>query len=349
MRFLSTIRTLFLILVSFKPKIFIMAHPTHPNLGDQAQLMCTESWLKDNFPKHHVFNIGTFTRTLCIYKPLGAVFYSFLFLCSYCILKLKVRKSDLFIGHSGYLMIDHHQGWKMFTDVIRFFPNNRVVIFPQTINFYTPFIRKYVSEVFNKSRNVVLMCRDEVSFKNAETLFPNIKIMLMPDIVTTLVGRKRFENDRNGVLFCLRNDLEAFYKEKDLNDLIIKFQGKPIKRIDTTLDVTDSYMRSHRNELIWSTIEDFSKFQVVITDRYHGTIFAVIAGTPVVVLNSTDHKLSSGVKWFPEEFSDMVFFANDLEEAYSISSELVSKKVDHHRIAPYFWDNYYKGLKDVLF
>ncbi|WP_082026255.1 polysaccharide pyruvyl transferase family protein [Prevotella pectinovora] len=43
-------------------------------------------------------------------------------------------------------------------------------------------------------------------------------------------------------------------------------------------------------------LQQFAKYQVVITDRYHGTIFSQIVNTPVIVISSTDHKLRSGVK-----------------------------------------------------
>ena len=104
------------------------------------------------------------------------------------------------------------------------------------------------------------------------------------------------------------------------------------------------------NKILSEIFEEYSKYEVVITDRYHGTIFSLIAATPVVVIGSTDHKLSSGVKWFPRNiFGDYITFANDLDEAYSKAIQMLqnSKKISHE-LPPYFKENYYDILKKRL-
>lgn len=342
------LRLLFSVVFCFRPKVFICGHPTHPNLGDQAQLMCTEKWLQENYPTHRIFRIGFLGSTLNFWSPVMGVYQAFLSLGKYLVLKFKVGQDDFFIGHSGYFMIDHHNGWKMFTDIIKYFPDRKIIIFPQTINFYTPYIRKIVSEKFSLSEHVTLMCRDEVSYKKAQDLFPKAKLLLMPDIVTTLIGSTQYSKDREGILFCLRNDIEAYYTDEQIQKLIERFENARVERTDTSLEVSDSYMKKNRDQLIWETIEKFSKFRLVITDRYHGTIFSAIAATPVVVINSADHKLSSGVKWFPEEFSDYVHFADDLESAYSIAGSILDKSGYDYTLTPYFEENYYRDLKSIL-
>ncbi|MFI5429468.1 polysaccharide pyruvyl transferase family protein [Aeromicrobium sp. UC242_57] len=70
---------------------------------------------------------------------------------------------------------------------------------------------------------------------------------------------------------------------------------------------------------------DFSNYQVTVTDRYHGVIFSLISGTPVVVLESTDHKLRSGVQWFPPQiFGNMIRFAGSVEEAVQAAEHFYS-------------------------
>ena len=91
----------------------------------------------------------------------------------------------------------------------------------------------------------------------------------------------------------------------------------------------------------------YSRFKLIITDRYHGTIFSLIAGTPVIVLKTSDHKLSSGVKWFPEEFKDYVTFAENLDEAYEKAAMMMNKQLTH-QLPPYFKENYYDKLKSLL-
>ena len=96
-----------------------------------------------------------------------------------------------------------------------------------------------------------------------------------------------------------------------------------------------------RTRLINQVLNKFSKYQVIITDRYHGTIFSQIANTPVVVLSSADHKLSSGVKWFPPKLFDRcVYFAPDLDKAYDLANMILEKRIEIKNNS-YFKDNFY--------
>ena len=93
-------------------------------------------------------------------------------------------------------------------------------------------------------------------------------------------------------------------------------------------------------------IEKFSTYRVVITDRYHGTIFSAIASTPVIVINSADHKLSSGVKWFPQEvFNDAVQYAENLDAAYEMAQKILVQEGRTYKNPPYFKKKYWDMLK----
>lgn len=48
----------------------------------------------------------------------------------------------------------------------------------------------------------------------AEEMFPDLPIRLYPDIVTTLIGQYKYENERNGILFCCRDDSEKYYDDE---------------------------------------------------------------------------------------------------------------------------------------
>lgn len=80
-----------------------------------------------------------------------------------------------------------------------------------------------------------------------------------------------------------------------------------------------------------------------MTDRYHGTIFSLVANTPVVVISSADHKLSSGVEWFPKEyFSDSIFYAKDLSEVTNLVNKIIDSPVAIQNPA-YFKNKYYSN------
>jgi len=337
------------ILFTFGPKVFVLSHPVHSNMGDQAQLYCLEKWLTENYPKYKIIRLGTLLPGFNIYPD--KELYLSLFCSTFTLLSLRLRveKRDLFIGHSGYFMIDHHSGWKMFASVLKFFPKNKMIIFPQTINFYAPVIKQTVSNIFSDKKNLLLMCRDEVSYKNAEKLFTNLKLLLYPDIVTSLVGTIQFTNERRGVLFCMRDDIEAFYSPSDIAILRGKLSHVPTELIDTTISESPLFVDRNRKMILEKMFQKFSSFKVVVTDRYHGTIFSMIASTPVVVISSSDHKLSSGVRWFPkEQFGDYITYAPNLEIAYDNVKELLDRNDLTYALPPYFKENYYDLLKGKI-
>lgn len=343
-------KRVFSILFSRRRKVYVMCHPTHPNLGDQAQLMCTDRWIASNYPGRMIVHLGYFKPTLNLVNGYRDLLTEFSYRITLAVLKATMRKDDLLLGHSGYFMVDHHNGWKMFVDMMRYFPRNKMVIFPQTVNFHTPFVKDFVSRCFRESRNVTLMCRDEVSYAMAEELFPTTRLLLYPDIVTSLIGTRRYAARREGILFCMRDDVEAHYSADDISRLMERFGTVRKEKVDTTLKgVTWEHMDKHREEIISAMIEKFSTYKVVVTDRYHGTIFSAIASTPVVVISSADHKLSSGVRWFPEDvFHDAVQYAASLDEAYEKAERLLAQEGREYYNPPYFKQRYWDVLKGRL-
>lgn len=348
----NEIRKLFQLLMVFlkgfftlKKKMFLFSIPTHPNLGDQAQLMCTEKWIRKNYPDYQLIEMTH------LYLPLDngnpkALLLNTKFI-QYIVLKLIIRKDDIFIGHSGYFFVDHHGGWFTYDFLLRNW-KNKFIILPQTVNFYTPVIIKRASQTFGNKPNLTLLCRDEVSFEKAKGMFGSTKLLLYPDIVTSLIGTRTYNNPREGVLFCIRDDIEAFYSPSDIDTLMQRFGNIRMEKVDTTLKVPSKEMKRNRDKLIDEMIEKISTYKVVITDRYHGTIFSAIANTPVVVINSTDHKLSSGANWFPEEkFGDNVQFANDLDEAYTKAKDMLSRPTIKQS-PPYFKENYWDKLANRI-
>lgn len=331
-------------LFTFKRKVFLFSIPTHCNLGDQAQLMCTEKWISENFKGCQLIEMPHICVPF-INNPKSLLMNKTFFY--YVVLKLIVRRQDVFIGHSGYFFVDHHGGWYSYDFLLQHW-NNKFVILPQTVNFYTPVVIQRASRQFGNRKNLTLLCRDEVSYGKAKEMFGTTKLLLYPDIVTSLIGTRTYGNPRNGVLFCMRDDIEAFYNETDIDKLMRRFGDIRKEKVDTTLKISSKEMKAHRDELINGMIENFSTFKVVITDRYHGTIFSAIANTPVVVINSADHKLSSGVNWFPKnEYGDNVQFAKDLDEAYDKANAILGKDTISKN-PPYFKENYWDKLANLL-
>lgn len=318
-----------MIAITNSPHIYFFSTPVHSNLGDQAQLMCWLRLFKEWYPKHEVICIPARYREFCTLRDIRSV----------------ITPEDKIFIHSGYLIFDPHPELPFILDVVRAFYDYPITILPQTVNLMGEWYQQVVARQFNEHQNLTLICRDEVSFEKAKELFPKVKLKLMPDVVTSLIGNQNFQYNntkRDGVMVCVRNDGEKLYTEEEIDSLKSRFKGIRVSQSDTTITASMWKWEKERETLIRKILSEFAQYQVIITDRYHGTIFSQVVNTPVIVLSSTDHKLSSGVKWFPKEvFGDMIQFAANLDEAYSLATKVMNNPNDTVN-PPYFKEEYYQ-------
>ena len=173
-------------------------------------------------------------------------------------------------------------------------------------------------------------------------------MFLFPDIVTSMIGKKHYYNDRKGILLCLRNDKESIIGKDTIRILKDKLSEIDFVRItDTTVSTDYRLIILNRKKYLFAIWDYFSRFKVIITDRYHGTIFSLITGTPVLVISSSDHKLSSGVKWFSKEYSSYVKYVEDIDSIENDVKDIYSHKYSY-ALDDYFDQKYYSKLKQLI-
>lgn len=316
--------------------IFVFGSPFHSNLGDQAQSYCIERWVRTNYPGYQVWIFDTMLLTFHDYQLLKVI-------------RSIIVPTDHIFLHSGYHTTDLYMlEENMQRKVVTMFPDMRVVILPQTIFYKNPSQLEQAKHIYNAHPDLYLLCRDDVSYETALQEFPDCHPMMFPDIVTTMIGAKHYTHPRKGIFLCVRNDKEAFYSKKRMEQLREDLSFIDDVTVgDTTVDIPAKEIIAHRSEVLDKTWDDYSKYRLIVTDRYHGTIFSLVAGTPVLVLSSSDHKLSSGVKWFPLEFSDYVKYVPDINDVPDEARSVYSKNLDHV-LPPYFQDKYYSKLKQLI-
>ena len=321
-------------LKTMQPIIYYCGIPAHGNLGDLAQGVCIRRWLKKNYPEYHVTEIETDSLVNTKFS---------------CLNKLKKAfndEKDFVVFQSGYTTTDlggfadlMHQA------VIQALPNSRILMMPQTIFFQTDERKELCSKVYNSHTKMLFLARDNVSFEMAKEMFPDINKACYPDIVTTLIGTFESNHNREGIIFCLRNDTEKYYSDEEL--AVLENKCKAFASIDRTDTTKGRQVVKEAEKFIFSEIERYSKFKVMITDRYHGTILSLIAGTPVVIIKTTDHKVVTGADWFKGVYDDHVYLAKDLEEAYELAKKLYIRE-EYKTLKLYFENNYYDKLPAVF-
>lgn len=318
------------------PKVYYLGITAHSNLGDMAQHYCITKWIKENYPNHELI---MFESNTVVDKHSG-------FLKKF---KAAYRKEDIIVFQSGYTTQDlggnHEYMHRLIVDNM---PYANILMMPQTIYFQKAENKHICSESLDKAQHMLFLARDFVSEEMAKEMFPHQPVKAFPDIVTTLIGSLHFNNERDGVCMCCRNDGEKYYSDEELSSLMQRLQslGK-VTRTDTTIKNSYLEIRQNMQSFIEGEIEKFSHYKVVITDRYHGTIFAIAAGTPVVILKTTDHKVTTGADWFKGVYDDYVVVSDDIDDAYQKAVYYMSHAKSGDMM-PYFKQNYYDKLKEYF-
>ena len=315
-------------------KVFYLGIPVHANLGDLAQGVCIRRWIKKNYPERTVVEIETNALVNTRFSVLG-------------LLKKTYKKRDLIIFQSGYTTTDlGGYADEMHRAVMESLPDAKMLMMPQTIYFKEEKNKKRTSKCYNSMSNLLFLARDRVSYNMALEMFPDIEVMLFPDIVTTMIGNFPVNTKREGIMFCCRDDGEKLYSDKQIEELMQKCgQLEKVNKTDTTKKENVAEIVKNAEKYIVDEIKEYSKYKLIITDRYHGTILSLAAGTPVIVIKTTDHKVTTGVEWFKGVYDEYVYAANDLEEAYVMTTKVLKKKLDYE-LTPNFEKNYYDKLKD---
>lgn len=104
--------------------------------------------------------------------------------------------------------------------------------------------------------------------------------------------------ERNHVVCCLRNDGESYITGAQRKAIITQIR----KDFDNVIlrDTVDVSVDECTEALFEETLHNFwgmlRSSKVVVTDRLHCMIFCAITGTPVVVIDNTNKKISGVIK-----------------------------------------------------
>ena len=251
--------------------------PHHDNMGDNAQAYCIYNMLSTFFGVDNILKFQLPDTDEGIKQ---------------------VSKGDIiFLGSGGYLGDLWLRGEILRRKIIQKCSDNIIVSFPQTI-FFSSLEEENKSIIAYKAHSHLhIAARDPESYVLAKTLFPTNYIFQLPDPVFTISHNKNYE--REGILCIFRNDKEDWLKnqKQDIINLCKKYDSK-VDMIDT--EGKDDINRSSIKDIdkkLPEFLDNISKYKLVITDRFHGTVFAAITGTPCVAFPTINHKIVSSTYW----------------------------------------------------
>lgn len=293
----------------YNKKLFLIGTPWHGNIGDQALVLAEKYILKKIFPNFKIIEIPSEVYNSKWQKFLG----------------LGINKTDMIFlqggGNLGTLYINEEIFHR---NIVKKYPDNKIIIMPMSIFFHDNEFGKNElkksSMVYNKHKNLTIISRDEVSYNFSKKYFNKVNNILAPDSVTSLEDVVTFYNvKRKGICFFLRKDIEKVVKDDSINKIKDFLDKNKIKYILSDTADNNSYRTDKmREKIIFSRWKYAQSSRLIITDRYHGVIFAVITHTPVIVFKSFDTKISSGVKWFKDLEWVHYVDSNDLNNIFKI-------------------------------
>ena len=307
------------------PKILYALTPTPGlrNIGDHAQAVAIHRWLAGKFPNRPVIELDKdeVLRVLPRVRKL-------------------ITPQDVIIIHSGGNMGDRgiwsETGRRL---VISSFPQNKIISLPQTIFFSDTETgrreRENTRAIYGRHPDLTVIGRDRVSGELAATLFPNARTFCAPDFVLSLPPRNsqnRLPRACKRVLLCLRHDDESILSSADREALAASL---PYETALFDTNVKEDISRRYRASLVDRTLDLFSGYDAVVTDRYHGVIFSVLCNRPTVVLPTVDHKLTSAIDWF--EPLSFVRFAPSIDAVPATLSECLAADPQ----PPFDWNETY--------
>ena len=310
-----------------KKRIILIGTPIHGNLGDHA-IAIAERQLIAEFAE----DLELIEITMPVYRAKSKV------------IKKYVTQNDLLVisggGWLGTL-------WKHNEDAVRivltYFPDNHILIMPQTIYFDESkegMVEKEKSKkIFSSHENLTICLRDLKSYNfvlNNNFVQNKEKCLYVPDVALALDCN--IENqDREGALLCFRQDRENIMDFRDRRKIKDSLRKIGLKTNYTTTVYLHQILLDERTKAVDEKLREYAESRIVVTDRLNSMIFAAIKGTPCIAFDNKTAKVKGVYDWIKD--LEYIRFVSSADEAISIMPFLLEKgpgKFDNTDIKKHF-------------
>lgn len=295
-------------------KIVLFGVPIHGNIGDHLIAEAETTFLKKYVPEFVVFEI-----------PLD--FYEI----EKKFLLRVIRKDDLIlISGGGWLGSLWPYEERIVHEICTFYKNNMIVVFPQTIYYENNNVNAdkllfKAKETYKECENLTLVLREAKSYEFAINNF-DCDALLFPDMALTYKPENFGDKSSNTeVVLCLRQDREQNLTDEKKNRLYSILAKYRIKKIDTVID--GSINPKDRKKYINNICSAMKSSNLLITDRLHGMLMAVISGVPCIAIDNKTAKVKNVYETWLSDNKNVVFL-NDINQLDSYVPSLL--QVSHY-------------------
>lgn len=268
--------------------VVIIGVPNHGNLGDYAIFEAEKNLLHRYCPNANIFgvNMTDFQHEILQLK------------------KLLGRKDLIILTGGGNLGNQYPDDEKIRRRTIQLFPQNRIVLFPQTMYFTNDAEgeneKNITAEIYNRHKRLILFARDRYSYEEMKKLF-TVPVKLMPDVVLTwdaIFSKNQADTEkREGALLLLRQDVEKKLTTEQEKELKERLRGRYSEVKATDTEVPYEIFIRNSQKCLQEKIAEVRSAELVVTDRLHGMVFAAITATPCLVIGNYNHKVKETYGW----------------------------------------------------
>ncbi|MCX8074608.1 MAG: polysaccharide pyruvyl transferase family protein [Clostridia bacterium] len=313
-----------------KKEYVIFNTPVHGNIGDHAIIYAEKRLLLES--DIEAFEVPTYEEKYCF---------------EYIVKNISPEATILVTG-GGFMGSEWFVEEELIRKVILNFPYNKIIIFPQTIYYKEDETGKEKleksKEIYNSHKDLHICAREKVSYDIMKKEYPNVDILLIPDVVLSLKNNNNNKFIREGILLVLRNDKEKNLSQEYTDSILhtAKHYFRIVKNSDMVINKNIS--RRKREKIVLEKLDEFQKSKLVITDRLHGMIFSAITNTPCIVLGNYNHKIKGVYDWIKD--LDYINYVEDISEVEELVSRYDSYDISFDKSN---FDNKFEELKSILF
>lgn len=240
----------------------------------------------------------------------------------------KIDEHVVILLHGGGNFGDIYRSSQQFRNkVIETYPNNRIIVLPQSIHYNDEKNLKSDMQIFQQHKDLYICVRDNFSYKTLINFLDEKKLMLLPDMAFCINPNKILPQASNKTLFMERIDCEAadnlkvnfkfdkvsdwpsFEHENMLTKVLRQniFIQQVLNKINKKLKIDcypsfsnrlDQYMiKDVKPFLFEQSIKFINQYDTIYTTRLHGCILAVLLGKKIYLM---DNNYGKNTRFFNE-------------------------------------------------
>lgn len=285
-------------------KILLFNTPEHDNIGDHLIGLAQKAFLKAHFSDYALYEVTDIE-----------------YLWHHAKIKPLVNNSDiLLISGGGFLgSLWLYNGEENVRSIIREYPDNHIVILPQTMFFedndrgHAEFEK--TTCLYRQHPNLTLCARDWPTYQLFKKIRAEEYVHYLPDMA--LLCRPEYtptKTEKKEVLLCLRHDKESILSP-EIHESIKQFlteQNYRYREISMHSGICCGI--DDRASQVFDKFQELSSAEFIITDTLHCMISAALMGTETYVLDNLSGKVRHVYQWI--DALPYIRFNQDVNECF---------------------------------